>query len=140
MKYSRLKFSKEASIKLVQLKGRTGLTPNILSRIGFMMSLIDPLIPNPDDYPSDGEREIDRQVLTGYWDTMFVVLLKERVKQDGFDEMSNEEALFKQFRAHMNRGVLLLHKRIRNLGDLVHLMPTHIYNLIMNEESEVRYD
>ena len=39
MKYYRLRFSEEASTRLGQLKGKTGLTPNILSRIGFMMSL-----------------------------------------------------------------------------------------------------
>lgn len=117
MKYTRLKFSKEASDKLGQLKGRTGLTPNILARIGFVMSLNEPTIPNPEDYPSDSEREIDRQVLTGQWDLLFITLLKERCCRDRID-ISNEEQLLVQFRSHMNRGVLLLHKRVRSLRDL----------------------
>ena len=125
MKLSRLRFCQEASDKLSQLKGRTGLTPNILARIGFAMSLDDPTIPNPDDYPSDSEREIDRQVLLGQWDTLFVALLKERCNKDGYG--SGDEQLVAQFRAHMNRGVLLLHKRIRALKDLGVLMPREIY-------------
>jgi DNA sulfur modification protein DndE len=124
MKLMRLRFSQEASDKLSQLKGRTGLTPNILARIGFSMSLNDPTIPNPDDFPPDGDKEIDRQVLLGQWDALFVALLKERCNKDGF--ASDDEQLIAQFRAHMNRGVLLLHKRIRTLKDLSVLMPREI--------------
>ena len=124
MKLSRLRFCQEASDKLSQLKGRTGLTPNILARIGFVMSLNDPTIPNPDDYPADSDREIDRQVLLGQWDLLFVVMLQERCNHDGFSV--NDDLLVAQFRAHMNRGVLLLHKRIRNLKGLGVLMPREI--------------
>lgn len=35
MQLSEMHFSEEASKKLSQMKGRTGLTPNILARIGF---------------------------------------------------------------------------------------------------------
>jgi DNA sulfur modification protein DndE len=119
MNYYRLRFSEEASRKLSQLKGRTGLTPNILARIGFCMSLNDPLPPNPADYLPESDREIDRHTLTGGWDSLFVALLKERCQQDGF----GEEEWFAQFKAHMNRGVLLLDKRIRSLNDLIHLLP-----------------
>ncbi len=128
MKLSRLRFCQEASDKLSQLKGRTGLTPNILARIGFAMSLKEPTNPNPDDYLSDGEKEIDRQVLLGQWDSLFVALLKERCNKDGLG--SSDEELAAQFRAHMNRGVLLLHKRIRSLKDLGVLMPREINNQV----------
>ena len=132
MKYNRIRFSQEASKKLSHLKGRTGLTPNILSRIGFMMSITDPTIPNPDDYPSDSEREIDRHVLTGQWDPLFVALVKERCKQDGLIDVNEDDQLFAYFRAHMNRGVLLLQKRVRNLTDLIYLMPREILDEVQN--------
>lgn len=119
MNYYRLRFGEEASRKLSQLKGRTGLTPNILARIGFCISLNDPTPPNPADYHPDSDREIDRHTLTGAWDSLFVVLIKERCQRDGF----GEEDLFTQFRAHMNRGVLLLDKRVRSLTDLIHVLP-----------------
>lgn len=121
MKFSRLRFCQEASDKLSQLKGRTGLTPNILARIGFAMSLNDPSFPNPDDFPPDSNREIDRQVLLGQWDSLVIALLKERCSRDGVP--INDEELLAQLRAHMNRGVLLLHKRVRNLKDLGLLLP-----------------
>lgn len=36
---SEMHFSEEASQKLGRMKGRTGLTPNVLARIGFCLSL-----------------------------------------------------------------------------------------------------
>ena len=60
MKLNSLRVCQEVSKDLSFLKGRTGLTPNILCRIGFTMSLNDPSIPNPTDYPPDSDRIIDR--------------------------------------------------------------------------------
>lgn len=119
MKYSRIKFSKEASETLARMKGRTGLTPNILCRIGFCLSLNDPTTPDPKDYPSDGDREIDRQVLTGHWDDMFLAILKERCLKDNIQQ----EEMLATFRAHMNRGVLLLDKRVKSIKDIARLLP-----------------
>lgn len=120
MNYNRLRFCEEASRKLSQLKGRTGLTPNILARIGFCMSLNDPTPPDPAAYHPESEREIDRHTLTGPWDSLFVALIRERCQQDGFCE----EVLASQFKAHMNRGVLLLDKRVRALNDLLYVLPS----------------
>lgn len=49
MLFSEMTFSEESSRKLSQMKGRTGLTPNILARIGFCLSLEDPSPPDPAD-------------------------------------------------------------------------------------------
>jgi len=124
MKLNRLRISEEVSSKLSLLKGRTGLTPNILCRIGFCLSLNDPTIPSSDDYPSDTEKEIDRHTLTGQWDRLFVALIKERCYQDKLP--LDDETLAEQFRAHVNRGVLLLFKRARSLTDLALLMPRNV--------------
>ena len=121
MKLNRLRVCEEVSNRLSILKGRTGLTPNILCRIGFCLSLNDPSIPYPDDYPPDSDREIDRHTLTGPWDRLFVALIKERCQQDGIP--LDDETLAVQFRAHINRGVLLLYKRVRSINDLALLMP-----------------
>ena len=116
---AQLKFSKEASEALDKMKGKTGLTPNILCRIGFGLSLNDPSIPDPKHYPSDGEKTIDRQVLLGQHDDMFVAILKERCIKDNIDE----QEWTAQFKAHMNRGALLLSKRVRSIKDLALLIP-----------------
>lgn len=119
MKYSRIRFSKEASETLARMKGKTGLTPNILCRIGFCLSINDPTIPDPEDYSSDGDREIDRQVLTGHWDHLFECLIRERCLGDGIEQND----LLPHFRAHMNRGVLLLSKRVKSIKDIARLVP-----------------
>lgn len=129
MDYYRLRFGEEASRKLSQLKGRTGLTPNILARIGFCLSLNDPFPPDPNDYLPDSNREIDRHTLTGPWDGLFVALIKERCYQDKI----SQDDTFLQFKAHMNRGVMLLDKRIRSLNDLVLLLPDE-YRPSVDEE------
>ena len=55
---------------------------------------------------------------------MFVALIKERCKQDALS--IDDEALGEQFKAHVNRGVLLLYKRVKSLNDLALLMPRDI--------------
>jgi DNA sulfur modification protein DndE len=124
MKLNRLRISKQVSGRLSILKARTGLTPNILCRIGFCLSLNDPTNPDPKNYSDDTEKEINRHTLTGQWDPLFVALIKERCHRDGLS-LSNQ-ALAEQFRAHVNRGVLLLYKRTRSLNDLAQLMPRDI--------------
>ncbi len=133
MKLNRLRVCEEVSNRLSILKGRTGLTPNILCRIGFCLSLNDPTIPNPDDYPPDSEREIDRHTLTGPWDRLFVALIKERCQQDSLS--LDDAGLAAQFRAHINRGVLLLYKRVRSINDLVLLMPRDILRGVQRVDS-----
>lgn len=118
MKLQRLRVCEEADLRLRILKGRTGLTPNLLCRLGFCLSLNDPTPPDPAQYLEDGPREINRYTLTGPWDNLFVALLKERCHQDGFEQEDFED----QFRAHVNRGVLMLYKQVRELSDLVRLI------------------
>ena len=124
MNHYRLRFGEEASKRLSSLKGRTGLTPNILARIGFCMSLNDPTTPDPNDYLPDSNREIDRHTLTGAWDGLFVALIRERCNQDG---LSDDEVMA-QFKAHMNRGVLLLDKRVKSLNGLAMVLPLEYRN------------
>lgn len=119
MKLTRLRVCREVDQRLVNLKARTGLTPNLLCRIGFCLSLNDPTVPKPELYPPDSDRELNRYTLTGEWDSFFVALLRERCAHDGLDL---ERELEDQFRAHVNRGVLLLYNRVKHLGDLSRLV------------------
>src|SRR5215813_6243753 len=117
MKLTKLRLSKEASNRLRFVAGRTDLTPNLLCRIGFCLSLAEPLLPNPGDYPEE-EREFNRYTLLGEYDDFFVALLTQRCHQDGIDLGRLPE----YFRAHINRGVMLLQGRLKNVGDLAELI------------------
>ena len=101
------------------LKMRTGLNPNILSRIAFCVSLGESGIPDSHLYDEDGQ-EFNRYTLTGEWDVFFISLLKERLIADGLDPSQD---LVPSFKAHLNRGVMSLHTRVKGLGDLVDLIP-----------------
>jgi DNA sulfur modification protein DndE len=118
VKITRLRFTKEASNRLRFAAGKTGLTPNLLCRLGFCLSLGEPAIPNPADYPEE-EREFNRYTLLGEYDPLFVALLKERCRKDGV----NLELLPDYFRAHMNRGATLLQHRVKSVADLAELVP-----------------
>lgn len=124
MQLSEMHFSEEASKKLSQMKGRTGLTPNILARIGFCLSLENPGQPDLSDYDGTGYVNIKRHVLTGYYDPLFVALIRERCHQDNVPETEIAE----QFKAHMNRGVLLLHKKLKSLDGLLLTLPPEMRN------------
>ena len=121
MKLNRIHLSEDSRHKLSILKGRTGLLPNVLCRLGLSLSLVDPSIPRPENYPTDGS-EFNRYTLMGEWDPLIVALLKERCAADGLP--LDDESLIEQFRAHLNRGVELLYARVRRLNDLARLLPT----------------
>ena len=121
MKLNRIHLSEDSRHKLSILKGRTGLLPNVLCRLGLSLSLVDPSIPRPENYPTDGS-EFNRYTLMGEWDPLIVALLKERCAADGLP--LDDESLIEQFRAHLNRGVELLYARVKGLSDLVELLPT----------------
>jgi DNA sulfur modification protein DndE len=122
MSFNRVRISKRATVRLSILKGRTGLTPNILCRIGFCLSLSDPSIPNPEDYDEEGQ-EFNRYTLTGKWDKFFIALLKERLLKDGLDIQKD---LLPQFKAHLNRGAIVLFDKVKDLGDLYKVLPSKV--------------
>ena len=113
MQLNKIRLSNEASERLKHLKARTGLTPNILSRLGFCLSLSDPAIPNSESYPEE-DREFNRYTLLGEWDDLFVALLRQRLAQDKI----SDEHLESQFRAHLNRGILSLFGLVKSMSDL----------------------
>ena len=108
------------------LKGRTGLTPNILCRIGFCLSLSDPTVPKPGNYDENGQ-EFNRYTLTGEWDKFFVALLKERLLRDALDLKKD---LLPQFRAHMNRGAITLYDKVKKIEDFQELLPLNMVTLL----------
>lgn len=120
MQLNRIHISEDSRNKLSILKGRTGLLPNVLSRIGLMLSLAEASEPEIDTDSTDGS-EFNRFTLMGEWDPLIVALLEERGTANGVCE--DNEALVKYFRAHLNRGVRLLYGRVRRLEDLMNLLP-----------------
>jgi DNA sulfur modification protein DndE len=119
MTLNRIYVSEKVDMCLRSLKARTGLTPNLLCRLGFCLSLAEPGIPDLGLYAYEQGREFNRYTLTGQWDPFFFALLRERLAQDGLDP---EAELEDQFKAHLSRGVLMLSRRVKSLEDLSRLV------------------
>ena len=122
MSFNRIYVGEEVDWRLRRLKARTGLTPNLLCRLGFCLSLSEPGIPDPNLYGEGNAREFNRYTLTGQWDQFFFALLRERLTQDNLDI---EKDLEEQFKAHLSRGVLLLYQRLKGLKDLTNMIEEH---------------
>jgi len=120
MKFNRIILDKKISQKLSILKGKTGLTPNILCRFGLILSLKDPTVPDPKWYKQDGQ-ELMRYVLLGDLDTILICLFKQRAYKDGIN-LKDEKLLLELFRAHINRGAELLYNRVKKLEDFSNLV------------------
>lgn len=117
----RIPFNTTIDNRMRNLKAKTGITPNVLARLGFCLSLEEPGIPtNPFESETVG-REINRNTLLGEHDLVYVCLLRswfdinspKAVSQKEFDDT---------FVSHMNRGFELISARIRSLADLHHIV------------------
>jgi DNA sulfur modification protein DndE len=75
-------------------------------------------VPNPADYPEE-DREFNRYTLLGEYDAFFVALLRQRCHQQKLDA----SVLPDYFRAHINRGITLLQRRVKSLADILSLVP-----------------
>ena len=123
MKLSAIRFANSASIHLKALKARLGITPNVLCRIGFCLSVEDPAPLSPDEFPNDSDRVIDRHVLLGPYDGLLVAMMRQRLADDGAADPHDDEAVGEHFRAHVHRGVHLLFKRVKTPADFARLLP-----------------
>jgi DNA sulfur modification protein DndE len=127
MKLTKLRLTKDASNRLRFAAGKTGLTPNLLCRIGFCLSLAEPAPPDPEKFPEE-DREFNRYTLLGEYDPLFVALLRERCRQDGVDL----SRIADYFRAHMNRGITLLQGRVKSVADIAALIAAASQSSVSN--------
>ena len=100
--------------KVRTLKGRTGLTPNILCRFALTLSLRDPGLPEPSMYANDG-MEFNSYTLLGRQEVVLLALVRQHCLQHQIDP---DLELAEQLRAHVNRGIGILYPRVRSLLDL----------------------
>jgi len=110
----RIPFTVDVDNRLRQLKARTGITPNILCRMGFCMSLEEPGIPMMISEEEEIGREINRYTLLGKYDTLFVALVKTWMQKSNISQTKIDEF----FVAHMNQGADLIASRAKGIADI----------------------
>lgn len=119
MQLSRIHISEDSRHKLSVLKSRTELSQDVLCRIGLMLSLAETSEPTL-DADATGESEFTRLTLIEVWDPLIIELVEQRciANRDSGDNCMD----VKYFHAHLNRGVHLLHGRVKGLEDLAKLL------------------
>mgnify|MGYP001380179018 CR=1 FL=1 len=128
MQFSRVHTSQRCRGILSNLKIKTGLKPNILSRFAICLSLKDPSIPNPDEFDELGT-EFLPSTLFGEHEKLFLALMIDRLRREGIDpeevpkgkkEPKGEERTWLNImlRAHLNRGVYSLVSRVHSLSGI----------------------
>ncbi len=122
MRLNKVYVSTDASQQLNMLKQRTNLTPNIACRMGLILSLEEYGTPSAEEFGGKSEREFNWSTLFGQHDQLYIAYLKERLLQDGID-IEQESNLEEQLYLHLNRGVFLLFKRVRQIEDIGLLLP-----------------
>lgn len=120
MRAKKIVLDEAANQLLKTLKFRTGLTHQYSCRLAFCLSLTEAGVVNPAAYDEKGP-EFNRYTLTGEYDDLFVAYLREWMA-DRPDAGQHEEEDW--FRAHVNRGLEILPRRVRHLEDVADLIPT----------------
>ena len=127
---NRIKISQEATDKIKQLKARLRIGPLYsVARMALALSLEDEKPPQEEFYKEDG-MEFNRPTLLGEFDSAYLSLLKERglykktLKGRKLEkvEILNPKEATSYLVAHINRGTLKLHARIKSQEDLYELI------------------
>ena len=116
-------FGKDCDNRLRALKARTQITPNLLCRMGFAMSVEE--TGSPPAIKLEGEeigREINRTTLMGEYEPAFLALLGQWMHEHGMDP-EDEAQVNQSFIDHMNRGAEMVCSRLKSVGDLQSLTP-----------------
>jgi len=119
MKIQRVRFSKEADNRLRMLKARTGLTRNLICRLGLCVSIEEPGEPRSDS-SEPSKFEIDRYTLLGEYEQLFIALLETRHPEARRDPSE----LGRLFVEHLHRGVTLLANRLKAPISIAELIPS----------------
>jgi DNA sulfur modification protein DndE len=122
----RVPFTATLDNRMRSLKARTGVTPNILARLGFCLSLEEPGVPDDPFRDEEVGREINRNTLLGSYDFVYVALLRTWALEKAPGVAASQEQFDNMFIAHMNRGFELISGRIKSLGDLERILPRNI--------------
>ena len=118
----RIWFTVAVDNKMRQLRGRTGITPNVLARFGFCLSLEEQGDPVDPFASEKAGREINRNTLLGEYEAVYAALLRTWVERNKEYDTCTSEEFNRLFGAHMNRGFELLSARMRGLSDLLNLV------------------
>jgi len=113
MKFNRIILDKDTSYKLSVLKGRTGLTPNILCRFALMLSLKEKSNSEIKELDNEGQ-ELSKHILFGEIEHLFNSLL--------LNSNSSQVNKTNTIKMLISNGVITLFNRIKVFSDIRELI------------------
>lgn len=116
-----VRVSAKAREQLSRLKRHTGIENwNVLCRWALCVSLSESTVPPPIEEILDGGVEMAWKTFGGNYDQIYLALLRERCRQDGFDT-KDDSVVAEQFRLHLHRGIGYLagDRSLRHITDLI---------------------
>lgn len=120
MHFSKLRISGDATSKLRSLRQRTGLTANLLCRLGFMLSLEEGSATGL-AAPDEEGLEFNAYTLTGEYHGLFIGLLRHVENAANPESPASEQELLALLRTHIHRGVATLSARAKSALDIARL-------------------
>jgi DNA sulfur modification protein DndE len=114
-----VRVSEDARDQLIRLKRYTGVSQwNVLCRWAFCRSLAEPHPPSPAPLGEMSNVEMTWAVFAGQLSEAFLLMLRQRVVEDGLE--SDDETVAQQFRLHLHRGIAYLAQEgVKRIDDLV---------------------
>ncbi|WP_051261068.1 DndE family protein [Desulfovibrio inopinatus] len=116
MKFTRIRLPKQTTNRLISLKGKTSLNPNVLIRYAILLSLKDKSDPIYEEQICDG-MEFHRSVLLGELDQIITALIIQRCAKS-----LQYVDTFTCFKAHLYRGVDILFAQCAKFSDIETLL------------------
>ena len=117
---NRIYIGEQANTKLRSLAQRTKLTPNLLCRVGFCLSVEDATPLNTSLYQDGNAREFNMPTLFGEYQELFLALLRERRHWDSDDiDVRNDPDDAIHLRGHISRGVIQLSLQTKSIEDIL---------------------
>ena len=118
LKTNRVWINADAGSKLKILKGRTGLTPNILCRLAICMSLnTKPTTESPSTNP--GRLEFNKYTLLGDYEPLIIGLIVQYLYKNSKISPATEDDILNSMKWHISRGVNMFYNRVKNIHDVV---------------------
>lgn len=112
----KIRTSKRTMRYFEEITASTNYAPFILSKLAISMSIKSKKPLNEQDFHTDSYGlELNRQTITGEWDTLFKCIIevfeKKHIKDDDYFQ--------KYLKAHLDRGARLLYSEFKYSGDFV---------------------
>lgn len=112
----KIKTSKKTMDLFTEISASTNYAPYILSKLSVSLSIKSDIALSDEDFKTDTMGlELNRQTITGEWDSLYKCLIEMFEKK----HIEDDEYFQKYLKAHLDRGAKLLHSEFKYNNDFL---------------------